>query len=71
MIGEARRENLFGLLMSLKMPIKFGDAFDFSGADFRGWCAELGFRGLDVIHLGGASSAAITYKWQRTPGMKR
>lgn len=39
LIDDARRENLFGLLMSLNMLIEFGDAFDYSGADFRGWCS--------------------------------
>lgn len=62
LIDDARRENAFGLLMSLNMLIEFGDAFDYSAADFRGWCAEVGFRRFDVIHLAGASSAAIAYK---------
>jgi hypothetical protein len=62
LIDDARRENVFGLLMSLNMLIEFGDAFDFSGADFRKWCGEVGFRRFDVIHLAGASSAAIAYK---------
>jgi hypothetical protein len=62
LIDDARREHVFGLLMSLNMLIEFGDAFDFSGADFRKWCGEVGFRHFDVIHLAGASSAAIAYK---------
>jgi len=62
LIDDARRENLFGLLMSLNMLIEFGDAFDYSGADFREWCGEVGFTRFDVIHLAGASSAAIAYK---------
>lgn len=62
LIDDARRENVFGLLMSLNMLIEFGDAFDFSGADFRGWCGEVGFRRFEVIRLVGASSAAIAYK---------
>src|SRR2546426_1383803 len=62
LIDDARRENLFGLLMSLHMLIEFGDAFDYTGADFRKWCGEVGFRRFDVIHLAGASSAAIAYK---------
>ena len=37
-IDDARRENAFGLLMSLNMLIEFGDAFDFTGADFAAWC---------------------------------
>jgi len=62
LIDDARRENVFGLLMSLNMLIEFGDAFDYSGADFRKWCGEVGFKRFDVIHLAGASSAAIAYK---------
>ena len=62
LIDDARRENLFGLLMSLNMLIEFGDAFDYSGADFRKWCGEVGFQRFEVIHLAGASSAAIAYK---------
>ncbi len=62
LIDDGRRENTFGLLMSLNMLIEFGDAFDFTGADFRRWCAEVGFRRFEVIHLAGASSAAIAFK---------
>jgi hypothetical protein len=62
LIDDDRRENLFGLLMSLNMLIEFGDAFDYSGADFRGWCAEAGFKRFEVMHLAGPSSAAIAYK---------
>jgi hypothetical protein len=62
LIDDARRENAFGLLMSLNMLIEFGDAFDYSGADFRGWCGEAGFTRFEVIHLAGPSSAAIAYK---------
>jgi len=62
LIDDARRENLFGLLMSLNMLIEFGDAFDYSGADFRKWCGEAGFSRFEIIHLAGASSAAVAYK---------
>ncbi|MGZ8404985.1 MAG: methyltransferase [Nitrospira sp.] len=62
LIDDARRENVQGLLMSLNMLIEFGDAFDYSGADFRRWCGEVGFTRFDVIHLVGPSSAAIAYK---------
>jgi SAM-dependent methyltransferase len=62
LIDDPRRENVFGLLMSLNMLIEFGDAFDYSGADFRKWCGEVGFRRFDVIPLSGPSSAAIAYK---------
>ena len=62
LIDDARRENVQGLLMSLNMLIEFGDAFDYTGADFRKWCSEVGFQRFEVIHLAGASSAAIAYK---------
>jgi len=62
LIDDARRENAFGLLMSLNMLIEFGDAFDFSGADFWGWCKEAGFERYEVLHLAGPCSAAIAYK---------
>jgi len=61
-IDDARRENVFGLLMSLNMLIEFGDAFDFSAADFRKWCSEAGFKRFETIHLNGAHSAVVAYK---------
>jgi hypothetical protein len=64
LIDDARRENAFGLLMSLNMLIEFGDAFDYSGADFKGWCAEAGFDRFEIIPLAGPSSAAVAYKPQ-------
>lgn len=62
LIDDARRENAFGLMMSLNMLIEFGDAFDFTGADFWGWCREAGFKRYEVVHLAGPCSAAIAYK---------
>lgn len=62
LIDDGRRQNAFGLLMSLNMLIEFGDAFDYTSADFRGWCEEVGFQRFDVIQLAGPSSAAIAYK---------
>jgi precorrin-6B methylase 2 len=62
LIDNARRENVFGLLMSLNMLIEFGEAFDYSAADFQTWCRQVGFTRFQVIHLAGPSSAAIAYK---------
>jgi SAM-dependent methyltransferase len=62
LIDDARRENAFGLMMSLNMLIEFGDAFDFTGSDFAGWCREVGFREVDVVPLTGPASAGIAYK---------
>lgn len=61
-IDDARRENAFGLLMSLNMLIEFGDAFDYTAKDFRTWCTEAGFRNFEFIKLAGPTSAAIAYK---------
>jgi precorrin-6B methylase 2 len=61
-IDDARRENAFGLLMSLNMLIEFGDAFDFTAADFEGWCREVGFDRFEVLPLPGPSSAVVAYK---------
>jgi hypothetical protein len=30
--------------MSLNLLIEFGDAFDFTGTDFAGWCRSVGSR---------------------------
>jgi hypothetical protein len=62
LIDDARRENAFGLLMSLNMLIEFGDAFDYSASDFASWCREVGFRDFEIIPLTGPSSAAVAYK---------
>ncbi len=62
MIDDARRQNVFGLMMSLNMLIEFGDAFDFTGADFTGWCKEVGFKKIEIMPLAGPASVAIAYK---------
>ena len=62
LIDDDRRENVHGLMMSLNMLIEFGDAFDFTGRDFAGWCREAGFRRTEVIPLRGPASAAVAYK---------
>ena len=62
LIDDARRENAFGLLMSLNMLIEFGDAFDYTGADFREWCEEVGFTRFEFVPLAGPASMAIAYK---------
>jgi hypothetical protein len=62
LIDDARRENAFGLMMSLNMLIEFGDAFDFTGGDFEGWCREVGFREVEILPLVGPTSAGVAYK---------
>lgn len=49
-------------MMSLNMLIEFGDAFDFTGADFTERSKEIGFKKTEILPLGGPASAAIAYK---------
>jgi hypothetical protein len=62
LIDDARRVNAFGLMMSLNMLIEFGDAFDYTGADFAGWCKDAGFKEVSFRPLAGPTSAGIAYK---------
>jgi predicted O-methyltransferase YrrM len=62
LIDDDRRTNVQGLCMSLNMLIEFGDAFDYSGKDFDGWCRQVGFKRTEVLHLAGPSSAAVAWK---------
>jgi hypothetical protein len=61
-IDDERRQNAFGLMMSLNMLIEFGEAFDFTGAQFGEWCREAGFTRCEIIPLAGPASAAVAYK---------
>jgi len=60
LIDDARRKNTFGLLMSLNMLIEFGDAFDYTAADFREWCTEAGFSDFEVVPLAGPTITPIS-----------
>lgn len=62
LIDDDRRENVLGLMMSLHMLIESGDAFGYTGADFRGWCTDVGFQSVEILPLGGPASAGIAYK---------
>jgi hypothetical protein len=53
LIDDARRVNVFGLLMSLNMLVETPGGFDFTGADCCGWMREVGFRKTSVEHLAG------------------
>lgn len=61
LIDDDRRENAFGLLMSLNMLIE-GLGFDFTGADCRGWMAEIGFTRSYVEPLAGPDSMVVGIK---------
>jgi hypothetical protein len=62
LIDDARRDNVFGLTMSLNMLLHFGDAFDFTARDFAGWCRDAGFGDIEIHPLTGLTSAGIAYK---------
>lgn len=62
LIDDAHRKNVQGLLTALNMLIEFGDAFDYTGADFRQRCSEVGFTRLEIMHLAEPSSATVAYK---------
>jgi hypothetical protein len=62
LIDDDRRENAFGLLMSLNMLIETPGGFDFTGADCVSWMREAGFREMRVEHLLGADSMVVGIK---------
>ena len=61
-IDDDRKENAFGLLMSLNMLIETPGGFDYTGADCRHWFEEAGFRKTRVEHLVGPDSMVIGIK---------
>ena len=62
LIDDERRENAFGLLMSLNMLIELPGGFDYTGTDCCGWMKEVGFRKTRVEHLAGPDSMVIGTK---------
>ncbi|MEM8580819.1 MAG: methyltransferase, partial [Pseudomonadota bacterium] len=63
LIDDARRENTYGLFMSLTMLMEFGDrAFDFSAAEFETWAREIGFTRFENYSLTGITRAVVAYK---------
>jgi hypothetical protein len=62
LIDDERRENVFGLLMSLNMLIETPGGFDYTGADCQGWMKEAGFRETRVEHLVGPDSMVVAIK---------
>ena len=61
-IDDDRRENAFGLLMSLNMLIETPGGFDYTGADCQGWMKDVGFKETSVQHLGGPTSMVVGIK---------
>jgi hypothetical protein len=61
-IDDERKQNAFGMMMSLNMLIETGTGFDYTFADFNNWAKTVGFKSTSLIALAGPSSAAIAYK---------
>ena len=61
-IDDERRENAFGLLMSLNMLIETTGGFDFTGADCQEWMRDAGFSSTRVEPLVGPDSMVIALK---------
>jgi hypothetical protein len=62
LIDDDRRQNAFGLLMSLNMLIETPSGFDYTGADCSGWLREAGFQQTRVEPLLGADSMVVGIK---------
>jgi O-methyltransferase domain/Dimerisation domain len=62
MIDDERRQNAFGLLMSLNMLIETQDGFDYTGADCSEWMKKAGFRETRVEGLVGPDSMVVGIK---------
>lgn len=61
-IDDQRRENVFGMMMSVNMLIETGTGFDYTFADFNNWAKAVGFTSTSLLPLAGPTSAAIAYK---------
>jgi len=61
-IDDERRQNAFGLLMSLNMLIETTGGFDFTGADCQAWMREAGFSQTRVEPLAGPDSMVVAIK---------
>ena len=61
-IDDERKQNVFGMMMSLNMLIETGTGFDYTFADFNRWAKQTGFKSTSLLPLAGPSSAAIAYK---------
>ena len=61
-IDDERKQNAFGLLMSLNMLIETPGGFDYTGADCSAWMKQVGFSKTRVERLVGPDSMVIGIK---------
>jgi 2-polyprenyl-6-methoxyphenol hydroxylase-like FAD-dependent oxidoreductase len=62
MIDNERRQNAFGLLMSLNMLLVTPEGFVFTPHDCQRWMLEAGFKSTDVQHLHGPDWMVVGIK---------
>jgi O-methyltransferase domain/Dimerisation domain len=67
MIDDERRQNAFGLLMSLNMQVALPGGFSVTGAEMRAWLRDAGFRETSLHHLVGTGSSVV---WSMVVGVK-
>ncbi|WP_296703263.1 methyltransferase [Algoriphagus sp.] len=61
-IDEDRKQNIFGMVMSLNMLIETVGGFDYTFKDFCCWGEKVGFKSFEIMPLAGPASAAIAIK---------
>ncbi len=61
-IDGDRKDNVFGMMMSVNMLIETGTGFDYTFNDFNSWAKTVGFKSTSLLPLAGPTSAAIAYK---------
>jgi hypothetical protein len=61
-IDDDRKENAFGLLMSLNMLIETPGGFDYTSGDCCSWMSDVGFEDTYVEHLAGPDSMVVGIK---------
>jgi hypothetical protein len=62
LIDDERRENVFGLLMSLNLLIETRAGFVYTRADCSSWMRDAGFRETYIEHLVGPDSMVVGIK---------
>ena len=62
LIDDERRQNAFGLIMSLNMLVETPGGFDYTGKDCSSWMRDGGFRETRVEHLAGPDSMVVGIK---------
>ncbi|MCF6313379.1 MAG: acetylserotonin O-methyltransferase [Verrucomicrobiales bacterium] len=62
LIDDERKENAFGLLMSLNMLVETPGGFDYTGAECMAWMKAAGFKESRVEHLVGPDFMVVAVK---------